>query len=356
MPPRYSPSPRVTGEAAEPPRRIAPGAYPSSPLDSIRPGAKVLWVTSTGGHLAELDAISQRLQASPDSLWVTSENEQSRAVLDGRRHLFVDYVAPRNVRAAARAAARVAPLLRREKFDVCISTGAAVAALILPLAALSGVRTYYVESLARPSSPSVTGRVMGWAPAVRTLTQYQSWASPSWAYAGCPLDDLEARGEPVPDAPLKILVTLGTIAPYRFDRVVDAVLALLREGDEVTWQLGATTRRGLPGRTVAQVPPAELEAMSVASDVVVAHGGVGSILQQLGVRKSPVVAVRSSSHAEHVDDHQQGFAETVAARGLASVLDLERPSRVILREAAGRVVTRRRPGPPSLAALPGPAA
>ena len=350
MPPRYSPSPRVAAGAAVPPHRIAPGRYPRSALDGIRPGAKVLWVTSTGGHLAELDAISERLQASPDSLWVTSPNEQSRALLDGRRRLCVDYVSPRNVRAAARAAAQVAPLLRREKFDVCISTGAAVAVLILPMAALAGVRTYYVESLARPSSPSVTGRVMAWAPAVRTLTQYQSWASSSWAYAGCPLDDLEARGEPVPDSPLKILVTLGTIAPYRFDRVVDAVLSLLRDDDEVTWQLGATTRRDLPGRAVAQVPPDELEAMSLASDVVVAHGGVGSILQQLGVRKCPVVAIRSSSHAEHVDDHQQGFAETVAARGLAAVLDLERPSRATLREAAGRVVSRRRPGAPTWSA------
>ena len=30
-------------------------SHASSDLDRIPPGAKVLWVSSTGGHLAELD-------------------------------------------------------------------------------------------------------------------------------------------------------------------------------------------------------------------------------------------------------------------------------------------------------------
>ena len=104
-----------------------------------------------------------------------------------------------------------------------------------------------------------------------------------------------ARGGPVVGLPLKILVTLGTIAPYRFDRAVDAVLSLLGPGDEVTWQLGATTRTDLPGRVVTQVSPKEMETMSLEADVVVAHSGVGSILQQFSVGKSSVLAVRSGS-------------------------------------------------------------
>jgi len=315
-------------------------------LDQIPADAKVLYVTSTGGHLSELDMIAKRVASSSDSLWVTFETDQSVGLLEGRRHSFVDYVAPRDLPAAVKAARRVAPLIRREKFDACISTGAAVAATILPLAALAGIPTYYVESLARTTGPSFTGRLLARAPGVRTLTQYAGWASNKWRYAGSTLDGWRAYGESHWSGPLNILVTLGTIAPYRFDRAVDAVLQLLVAGDSVTWQLGATTRSGLPGRVVGQVSPREIEAMSRDADVVVTHSGVGSVLQQFSVGNSPVLAVRSGLHDEHVDDHQLGFAEVTAGRGLATVLDLAQPSRVSLELAAARVVSMRQHEPP----------
>jgi UDP-N-acetylglucosamine transferase subunit ALG13 len=315
-------------------------------LDRIPAHAKILYVTSTGGHLSELDLIDERVAGSPDSLWVTFETDQSIGFLEGRRHTFVDYVAPRDLAAALKAARRVAPLIRREKFDACISTGAAVAATILPMTALAGIPTYYVESLARPTGPSFTGKLLARAPRVRTLTQYREWASDKWPYAGSTLDGWRAHRSPRSSGPLNILVTLGTIAPYRFDRAVDAVLKLLVPGDAVTWQLGATTRTGLPGRVVAQVSPQEMETMSREADVVVAHSGVGSVLQQFYVGKSPVLAVRRGLHHEHVDDHQLGFAEMTARRGLCTVLDLAQPSRASLEFAAARVVSmRQQPAP-----------
>jgi UDP-N-acetylglucosamine transferase subunit ALG13 len=281
---------------------------------------------------------------------VTFETDQSLGFLEGRRHTFVDYVAPRDLVAALKAARRVAPLIRREKFDVCLSTGAAVAATVLPMAALAGVPTYYVESLARPTGPSFTGKILARAPRVRTLTQYPEWASEKWQYAGSTLDGWRAQPTSQSSGPLNILVTLGTIAPYRFDRAVDAVLQVLATGDEVTWQLGATTRTGLPGRVVTQVSPKEMETMSREADVVVAHSGVGSVLQQFSVGKSPVLAVRSGLHHEHVDDHQRGFAELTARRGLSTVLDLAQPSRASLEFAAARVVSMRQQPAPSIGA------
>lgn len=307
-------------------------------LDEIPRGAKVLWVTSTGGHLAELNLIAERVQPSAGSRWVTFETAQSIDALRDRPHLFVDYVSPRDVRAAVRAARKVLPLLRRERFDACVSTGAGVAATVLPLAAWSGIPTYYVESLARPHGPSTTGRILAHVPRVRTATQYTSWAGSRWSYAGSILQDWTVEQGPAKEGPLKVLVTLGTIAPYRFDRAVDAVLSMLRPGDEVTWQLGSTDRADLPGEVFEQVSVEHLNALSRAADVVVAHSGVGSVLQQFGLGKSPVLAVRQATHDEHVDDHQTGLAEALSERGLAGVLDLERPSRQLLAEAAARTV------------------
>lgn len=332
-------TPRPQGRLDAP--RSASAIAPPSPLDAIPRGAKVLLVSSTGGHLAELGAISRRVGASEESLWVTFETDQSVGMLEGKRTFYVDYVAPRDLGAAIKAASRVARLLRREKFDACLSTGAAVAATVLPMAAMAGVPTYYVESLARPEGPSFTGKVLAWAPRVRTVTQYREWASTRWQYSHSSLDEWEAAEGTAVSGPLKILVTLGTIAPYRFDRAVDAVLSLLREGDEVVWQLGASMRDGLPGRTVGQVSPQEMEHLSLAADVVVTHCGVSSILQQFGVGKSPVLAVRSGAHNEHVDDHQLGLARSTSKRGLTTVLDLDQPSRTSLEIAAGRTVSSR---------------
>jgi UDP-N-acetylglucosamine--N-acetylmuramyl-(pentapeptide) pyrophosphoryl-undecaprenol N-acetylglucosamine transferase len=313
-------------------------ATPHRMLDEIPRGAKVLWVTSTGGHLAELNLIADRVQPSAGSRWVTFETAQSVDAPRDRPHLFVDYVSPRDVRAAVRAARKVLPLLRRERFDACVSTGAGVAATVLPLAAWTGIPTYYVESLARPHGPSTTGRILAHVPRVHTATQYTAWAGARWSYAGSILQDWRVEQGPAKEGPLKILVTLGTIAPYRFDRAVDAVLAMLGPQDEVVWQLGSTTRHDLPGEVHEQVSVEHLSALSRAADVVVAHSGVGSVLQQFSLGNSPVLAVRDPAHHEHVDGHQTGLAETLSGYGLAGVLDLERPSRELLVEAAARTI------------------
>ncbi|MCW2811124.1 MAG: UDP-N-acetylglucosamine transferase subunit [Friedmanniella sp.] len=311
----------------------------SSELSYVPPGAKVLFVTSTGGHLSELSTIGDRLKASPDSLWVTHETPQAVGFLSGHRRHYVDYVAPRDLRGALRAAASVSPVLRRESFDLCVSTGAAVAGTVLPMAALAGIPTYYVESLARPTGPSFTGKLLARTPRVHTLSQYPAWSSPAWPCTESVLDGWQVSAGPRVDGPLRILVTLGTIRPYRFDRAVEAVRRILRPGDEIVWQLGATTRHDLPGQVLREVSQAHLSSLARAADVVVAHSGVGSILQQFELGKSPVLAVRSVAHGEHVDEHQRGFADTTAARGLTSVLDLDAPDRAVLERAAGCQVT-----------------
>lgn len=327
--------PLVTGTTA--PESTPPT---DSSLVDLAPGAKVLWVTSNGGHLTELALLANTLKASLESMWVTFDTPQSSLFLRGRRHHFVDYVGPRDLRAAVRAARSVAPLLRRERFDLCVSTGAAVAATVLPMAALAGVPTYYVESLARGEGPSLTGRLLERAPKVRTLTQYPEWASTRWPCTPSTLGCWSARQGRSRPRPLRLLVTLGTMQGYRFDRAVDAVLRVLRPGDQVTWQLGCTTRSGLPGEVLGEVCQSELNALAEQADVVVAHAGVGSVLQQLELGKSPVLVVREAAHGEHVDDHQRQFARSTAGRGLTSVLDLGTPRREVLEAAASRSVHR----------------
>jgi len=309
----------------------------SSFTDEFGYKPKVLWVASSGGHIAQAHRIERILGRNDDSRWVTFDVPQTRSLLSGRRVDFVDYVAPRDFRGAVRAARRVREIERHEDFDLVVSTGSAVAFLALPLVALFGrTPTHYIESLARSSGPSLTGRVMRLAPKVATYTQYASWSSNAWKYTGTILDSYKA--EPVevgPDGPLRIFVTLGTIRPYRFDRLVDAVKQILRPDDRLVWQVGVTTRDDLPGEVHQSIPGPEMERFVAESDVIITHSGVGSILASFEHGKMPIVAVREGSRGEHVDDHQKYIAEVAESRGIALRMDVNTPDRKYLRDALG---------------------
>ncbi|MBP2437058.1 glycosyltransferase [Microbacterium amylolyticum] len=301
---------------------------------------KILWVASSGGHVAQAHRIERLLGVNEQSMWITFDVPQTRSLLAGRRVVHVDYVAPRDMRAAVRAAKQIRRTAKAEHFDFVVSTGAAIGFFGLPMVALTGkVPVVYIESLARSQGPSLTGKIMRAAPRIRTYTQYPSWEGGSWSYTGTILDSFDSRAAESKHDVRKIFVTLGTIRPYRFDRLVDAVLKVLEPTDEVTWQLGVTERSDLPGAVHAELPGEEMNRLMAESDVIVTHAGVGSILASLELGKSPIVAVRRGAHSEHVDDHQQFIAEVVAARGLALSLDLDNPSRRTFETAASVVVS-----------------
>jgi UDP-N-acetylglucosamine--N-acetylmuramyl-(pentapeptide) pyrophosphoryl-undecaprenol N-acetylglucosamine transferase len=300
----------------------------------IEPGKRVLWVSSCGGHLAELKKIADLYpDLDADSLWVTFDTPQARSILAGHNVHFIPPVGTRDVLGTIRALLTAYRILRSGSYHYVVSTGAAVAVSFLPLASAMGVRALYVESLARTHGASATGRLLELVPAVRTYTQYERWAGDRWKYAGSVLDDWEVW--PRQDRKVeRLLVSLGTIHPYRFDRAVDAVMRGLPDGCAVTWQLGATTRNDLPGVVHEELAWTDMSRLIRESDVFVCHAGVGSVLQALDNGAVPVLAVRSASHGEHVDDHQSAFAQEMLRRGLGLVLELQDDGTALLQQAA----------------------
>lgn len=309
-------------------------------IDVFGTRPKVLWVASSGGHVAQAHRIERLLGVNPDSMWVTFDVPQTRSLLDRRRVTYVDYVAPRDIRASAHAGKRIRQVATSEEFDFVISTGAAIGFFGLPtLAITTKTPVVYVESLARSQAPSLTGKIMRRAPRVRTFTQYPSWEGSAWHYTGTILDSFAATSRLERSQVRKVFVTLGTIRPYRFDRLIDAVLNILEPADQVIWQVGVTDRTGLPGETHTELPGEEMNRIMAESDVIITHAGVGSILASLELGKSPVVAVRRGQHGEHIDDHQQFIADVVSERGLAKILDLDEPARSTLEAAATTTVS-----------------
>jgi UDP-N-acetylglucosamine transferase subunit ALG13 len=181
-------------------------------------------------------------------------------------------------------------------------------------------------------------------PGVRCLTQYRSWSRPGWSYDGTILDGWERTerdtGEPI----RHVTVSAGSIRPYRFDRLIDAVLQRVSEEQDVTWQLGATEREGLRGDVHESLPWSELGDKIRSSDVYVCHAGVGSVLQALENGTIPILAVRSAVEHEHVDDHQGQLAREIVSRGLAIELDLSRPTGREFAEACRYGVRKRDDG------------
>lgn len=286
-------------------------------------GAKILFVASTGGHLAQLDLLSQRIRADPDSVWVSFDKPQSRSMFENRRHHYVNYVAPRDYAGLRRAWPDIWTLMKTEKFDVAISTGAAISLAALPIARLQRVPALYIESVSRFDGPSLSGRVLRRIPQINLRTQHARWADKHWTFERSVMDRWVPESRPHKNEPLKIFVTLGTIKPYRFDRLVNQLTSIAPEGTEFRWQLGCTVRDDLPGKTTNEMSAAEFSDAVTWADLVVTHSGVGTILQLLEVGQPTLVVPRRRLHDEHVDDHQMQIARELSNRSLFHVVEAD---------------------------------
>jgi len=289
----------------------------------IAPGRHLL-VCSPGGHLVDLLKWSQRLGSRSDSLWVTSQSPQSEFALQDRRTLGVPYVAPRDLRAAFRVLRQVFKEVdwEKERFTCAISTGAALGVAGLTAARTRRVPAIFIESISRLEGPGLSGRLVALDPRVGTYCQWPQWANRRWKFAGSVLEEYEPYT--VGRAPVsrpRLFVTLGTIQPYRFDAAVDAVLASGLADQNTIWNLGATSRRHLPGAVRGLMNGPEFTEAAKLADVVVTHAGVGTIISLLEMGIYPVVLPRRRARAEHVDDHQVQIADWLACRGIATVCE-----------------------------------
>ncbi len=103
-----------------------------------------------------------------------------------------------------------------------------------------------------------------------------------------------------------IFVTVGN-AKQQFSRLLDGIEALIRDGaigaDTVCIQRGNNPPRRIPIRLDEQFfSPEEFRSLIAEADVIVCHGGAGSLSHVFKAGKVPVVMPRRSKYGEHVDD------------------------------------------------------
>jgi UDP-N-acetylglucosamine--N-acetylmuramyl-(pentapeptide) pyrophosphoryl-undecaprenol N-acetylglucosamine transferase len=283
-------------------------------------------VASSGGHLAELHRLeSQVAEGATHVTWATFDTPQSRSLLRGRQVAVVRQVDSRGYGSLVRVLPRALRLLREHRPERVVSTGSGIALAFLPFAPLVGAEAVYIESAARTSAPSLTGRLLSGVPWVRVYTQYAGNVSRRWKAGYSVFDAWRPAEGPamVLHGPPRVLVLLGTLH-FGFQRLLDRIVETLPPGADIVWQLGTTeTTRRLPGRVETLLPSAELESLARDRTMVISHAGVGSALLALQSGVSPVLVPRRHAFGEHVDDHQVEIARELEGRGLAKMVEPE---------------------------------
>lgn len=121
----------------------------------------------------------------------------------------------------------------------------------------------------------------------------------------------------------RVLVTVGTDY-HPFDRLVNWAdrWAAANPSAEVVVQYG-TSRAPSVAEGHAFLSPDELHCYMDAADFVVTHGGPATITEARRRRCTPICVPRDPVLGEHVDDHQQRFAQFLSRQGLVRLASTE---------------------------------
>lgn len=279
-------------------------------------------VASSGGHLTQLLELSTRLRPDREQIWVSFDGDHARSALQGRRAEFIPYIPPRGYRQLALALPKAQAIMRRHRPELVVSTGSGIALAFLPTARVWGSEAHYIESATRSDGPSHTGRLLSKFRRIRLHTQHPAWSDERWTFRGSVFEGYESLETPSREIS-KVVVTLGTMETYEFQRLVRRLVEILPDSVDVTWQVGTTDVSGLGIEARRTIPSDELHSAMSNADLVVGHAGTGLALTcfTLGIR--PLLVPRSAAHDEHVDDHQRQTAIYLQGLGLASVQEAD---------------------------------
>ena len=120
---------------------------------------KICLVGSSGGHLTHLYML-QSFWETKDRFWVTFDKEDAKSLLKDEKVYHCYYPTNRNVKNLIRNTALAWKVLRKEKPDLIISSGAAVAVPFFWLGKLFRAKTIYIEVLDRIDAGTMTGKLV----------------------------------------------------------------------------------------------------------------------------------------------------------------------------------------------------
>ena len=119
---------------------------------------KILLACSAGGHLAEMRQLAPFYSKYPH-VFITFKRPDTEDLAKNETVFFVERPA-RNPIATLRCIGQTWKILRREKPDMVIATGADVSVPACLLAKIMGKKIVFIESFCRPVRPGISGRIV----------------------------------------------------------------------------------------------------------------------------------------------------------------------------------------------------
>ena len=119
---------------------------------------KICLVGSSGGHLTHLYMLKP-FWKDKNRFWVTFDKEDARSLKDEKVYPCY-FPTNRNIKNLIRNTFLAIRVLKKEKPDLIISSGAAVAVPFFYLGKLFGTKTIYIEVFDRINKPTLTGKLV----------------------------------------------------------------------------------------------------------------------------------------------------------------------------------------------------
>ncbi|WP_300911602.1 PssE/Cps14G family polysaccharide biosynthesis glycosyltransferase [Muribaculum intestinale] len=114
-----------------------------------------------------------------------------------------------------------------------------------------------------------------------------------------------------------IFITVGT-QPQLFKRLFDEIVRLVENGtimDDIVAQTGFNSVNSDKIKTFDFIPSQQLLEYVNKADLIVSHGGTGSIIPALKLGKKVIGIPRLSKFGEHINDHQMDLINQLSAEG-----------------------------------------
>ncbi len=285
-------------------------------------GLRVCLAASGGGHVRQLLDLEKAWQPYT-YFFLTEESPLTQSLALSHPVFFVDHFALGQARlgapfkmlaAAWRNLRQSARIIWRERPDIVISTGAGAVFFAVLWARLLGAKFVLIETFARFDEPSAFARAA--APfAHYKIVQSSALAKKlSGAVAFDPLEILDGQR---PDKKSLVFATVGATLP--FDRMVEMVAKLKTRGDMpedlvIQTGIGGFAPSGL--QTFETLPFESMLSYLKEADIVICHGGTGSLITALREGCRIIVIPRLFEKGEHYDNHQKEITRAFAGRGL----------------------------------------
>lgn len=278
--------------------------------------------TSSGGHIDLLYAV-RRAYRDYRRVWVVQPSQRAEMLAtEGERvHVLPDYdrhVVRGHFLANIVQAAR---LVLAERPDLVVTSGAGITVPFCVFARLAGAKIVFVETMARITGPSASGRVLSHL-ASCVLVQ---WPEAMGAYRRpklCRPALLAAVDVRDTNPGHGTFVAVGTHS-QQFDRLLAMVDRAVEKGllpTPVIAQGGVSTYRPRNYELRDWLTPDEVNEAAAAAEYVVCHAGSGLISCALQAGRRPMVLARRADRDEHFNDHQIQIAEKLRELDLVVLL------------------------------------